>query len=82
LQPYCDKTLQALPAEGIKSVDVICPGFAVDCLETLEEMAITNRQLFLNAGGDAFHYIPALNDDAEHLHALATVVKRECHSWL
>ncbi len=75
LQPYCDKTLQALPGEGVKSVDVICPGFAADCLETLEEINITNRRLFLQAGGESFHYIPALNDDPQHLQALVKVLK-------
>lgn len=61
LQPYCDKTLAALPAEGIDKVAVICPGFAVDCLETLEEIAIQNQRVFLAAGGRSYNYIPCLN---------------------
>lgn len=61
LQPYCSQTLAALPQEGIKSVDIVCPGFAVDCLETLEEIAIRNRQIFLDHGGSYYHYIPCLN---------------------
>ena len=64
LQPYCDKTLEALPLEGIKKVSVICPGFAVDCLETLEEMDLQNRNLFLKGGGTDFTYIPCLNASA------------------
>lgn len=66
LQPYCDVVLQQLPARGIKNVTVICPGFAVDCLETLEEIDKRYRELFLKAGGESFHYIPALNDTSEH----------------
>ncbi len=62
LKPYCVNTLQALPAQGVKSVDMICPGFAVDCLETLEEIAITNKDIFMKAGGEKYRYIPALND--------------------
>jgi ferrochelatase len=62
LKPYCVDTLQALPAQGIKTVDVVCPGFAVDCLETLEEIAITNKDIFIAAGGEQYRYIPALND--------------------
>ncbi len=74
LKPYADETLAALPGEGIASVDVICPGFSADCLETLEEMAETNRKLFLNAGGKAYRYIPALNDREAHIAALADIV--------
>lgn len=66
LEPYCDKTLEQLPAQGVKSVAVVCPGFSVDCLETLEEIAIANRSLFLAAGGTSFDYIPALNDGDAH----------------
>ncbi len=62
LKPYCVDTLQALPAQGIKTVDMVCPGFSVDCLETLEEIAITNKDIFIAAGGEQYRYIPALND--------------------
>jgi ferrochelatase len=62
LQPYTDATLRALGKEGVGRVDVICPGFAADCLETLEEIAIENRHVFLEAGGKEFHYIPTTND--------------------
>lgn len=67
LQPYCDKTLQVLPRQGITDVQVICPGFSMDCLETLEEIAKTNRKIFMEAGGKRYHYIPALN--ASELHS-------------
>jgi len=62
LQPYTDATLRALGKEGVGRVDVICPGFAADCLETLEEIAIENRHVFTQAGGKEFHYIPTTND--------------------
>ncbi len=74
LQPYTDETLQELGESGIKSVDVVCPGFAADCLETLEEMAMHNRDLFLQAGGRDYHYIPCLNDSPEHVDMLADLI--------
>lgn len=77
LQPYTDEVLKRLPAQGIKHVQVICPGFSADCLETLEEIAGENRELFLHAGGESFHYIPALNDRPDHITALAGIVARE-----
>lgn len=64
LQPYCVETLQTLAKDGVQSIDIICPGFAVDCLETLEEIAITNKKIFMDAGGKDYHYIPALTDAA------------------
>jgi len=76
LKPYCVDTLQALPAEGITQVDMVCPGFAVDCLETLEEIAIANSELFMEAGGLAYRYIPALNDTDGHVEALIKLLKR------
>lgn len=76
LQPYADITLQSLPRQGIKHVAVFCPGFAADCLETLEEMAVVNRKLFLEAGGERFDYVPALNAETEHIEALAALIER------
>ncbi len=76
LQPYCDKTLQALPQQGIKTVDIVCPGFPADCLETLEEISIRNHELFIAVGGEQLHYIPALNDSLEHLQVLAEIVEK------
>lgn len=70
LKPYCVDTLQALPGQGIKKIDVVCPGFAVDCLETLEEIALENQSIFINAGGEDYHYIPALNDSEPQVNAL------------
>ncbi len=76
LQPYTDKTLESLARSGVHSVDVICPGFAVDCLETLEEIAVQNDELFRAAGGKTLHYIPALNDSPIHRDALAALITR------
>ncbi len=76
LQPYCTETLQALPAAGIDSVDVVCPGFAADCLETLEEINMENRARFLDAGGRHFGYIPCLNDQPPHIEALGRILCR------
>ena len=74
LEPYCDRYLQNLPKQGIKTVDIICPGFAADCLETLEEIQIRNRKIFAEAGGEGYHYIPALNARMEHLHMLTEII--------
>lgn len=81
LQPYADKTIEALPAQGIKSVSVICPGFSADCLETLEEMAMGNRDLFLEHGGERYDYIPCLNDDKLHIELLAELVCQHGQGW-
>jgi len=75
LKPYTDETLISLGKSGVNRVDVMCPGFAADCLETLEEIDQENRQLFLQAGGKFFHYIPALNDNPEHIKALSELIK-------
>ena len=66
LQPYTDITLEELAKSGVRRVQAVCPGFAVDCLETLEEIAMQNRELFEEAGGEKLEYIPALNDSEEH----------------
>ncbi|EGR5060824.1 ferrochelatase [Vibrio cholerae] len=78
LQPYTDKTMEALPHQGIKKLDVICPAFSVDCLETLEEIAEQNQEIFLHSGGEAFHYIPCLNDSQSHIELMAALVKVDC----
>jgi ferrochelatase len=75
LKPYTDYTLTTLGKAGVKRVDVICPGFAADCVETLEEINQENRQVFLKAGGQIFHYIPAINDNNEHIQALVALLK-------
>jgi len=74
LTPATDKLLVELPAKGVRTLTVICPGFAVDCLETLEEIAIRGREIFLHAGGTQFQYVPALNDRGDHARALARLV--------
>ncbi|WP_345302447.1 ferrochelatase [Lysobacter hankyongensis] len=76
LQPYTDKTLEALAAQGLKRIDIVCPGFAVDCLETLEEITVENDALFRAAGGDALRYIPCLNAAPAHADALAALARR------
>ena len=74
LQPYTDETLQQLPADGIHNIDIVCPGFSADCVETLEEIAIQNHELFLEAGGSEYHYIPALNSRDDHIQALTEIL--------
>ncbi len=81
LQPYCSVTLQELPATNIKSVDVICPGFAADCLETLEEIRVENKNLFIEAGGESFNYIPCLNNSEDHMDALCEVLTAHMFGW-
>lgn len=82
LQPYTDATLRSLPGSGVRSVQVICPGFSSDCLETLEEIAVENRDYFLRAGGERFAYIPCLNSDPGHIDALSAVIADNLHGWL
>jgi ferrochelatase len=82
LQPYTINTLETLAKSGVKSVDVICPGFSADCLETLEEIDQLNRQAFLKAGGESFHYIPALNDRPDHIDALMGQITNHISGWL
>jgi len=77
LQPYTDMTLALLPAQDVKHVAVICPGFSADCLETLEEIESENREAFINAGGETFHYIPCLNDDQEHIDMMLQLVEQQ-----
>lgn len=82
LQPYCDIVLQQLPKRGIKHVSVICPGFAVDCLETLEEISTRYRKIFLKAGGECFNYIPALNASTEHAQILSALIQQSTSKYL
>lgn len=81
LKPYTDDTLKALPARGIREVAVVSPGFAVDCLETLEEIAMEGREDFLDAGGNRFDYIPALNAHPSHGELLADLVTIHVTGW-
>ena len=82
LQPYTDETLEALPEAGVKSVQVICPGFSADCLETLEEIALQYKEVFIEAGGERFDYIPALNEDPAHIAMLAELAIDNLQGWL
>ncbi len=81
LEPYTEPTLIAMGKAGVKRVDVICPGFTSDCLETLEEINMEAREAFLHAGGKAFHYIPCLNDDPEWISALCNVTQQHLLGW-
>ncbi|MFN3958145.1 MAG: ferrochelatase [Tepidimonas ignava] len=81
LQPYTEPTLVALARQGVRRVDVVCPGFTADCIETLEEIDQEARAAFLGAGGQAFHYIPCLNDDIGWLRALADIAERHLSGW-
>ncbi|CAI0928469.1 Ferrochelatase [Serratia entomophila] len=74
LTPYTDETLKGLPAQGIKHIQLICPGFSADCLETLEEIKEQNREIFLEAGGEKFEYISALNDEPAHIDMMQQLV--------
>lgn len=82
LQPYTDKTLEALPEDGVKKVAVAAPAFISDCLETLEEIAMEGRDSFLEAGGEKFASLPCLNDSDIAINLLETLVKRELGGWL
>ena len=76
LTPYTDKTLESLPERGVKKLLVICPGFASDCVETLEEIDILGRESFLKSGGEKFDLIPCLNDSPDHIYLFENLVKR------
>lgn len=82
LQPYTDKTLESFPEQGIKKLEVICPAFAADCLETLEEIAEENREVFTEAGGQQYQYIPALNDNEPMIQLLLTLIQQQAGDWL
>ena len=81
LQPYTEPSLIALAKSGVKRVDVVCPGFTSDCLETLEEINMEGRAAFLQAGGKEFHYIPCLNDDPVWISALCELTQRHLAGW-
>lgn len=82
LQPYTDKTLEALPGKGIKKVAILAPAFSADCIETLEEIAMGGKNTFLEAGGDKFAYIPCLNDSPAGMDMIEDMVRRELSGWL
>ena len=81
LEPYTEPTLVAMAQNGVKRVDVMCPGFVADCLETLEEINQEAREAFLHAGGEAFHYVPCVNDSPVFVQALADLALRHLQGW-
>ena len=81
LQPYTDETMKALPGQGVTSVQVFCPGFSSDCLETIEEIDEENREYFEENGGEAFAYIPALNAEPVHIDALTRLIEDNLQGW-
>lgn len=81
LQPYTEPTLQQMARDGVRTVDAVCPGFVSDCLETLEEIAMEARESFLHAGGQAFRYLPCLNDAPPFVEALAGLAERHLCGW-
>ena len=81
LKPYADETLKNLGQNKLSSVDVVCPGFSADCLETLEEMAEENKETFLQAGGGQYRYIPALNDSDVHIQTLVDIIYQHTQDW-
>lgn len=81
LKPYTDETLKSLPSLGVKSVQIVCPGFSADCLETIEEIGEENREYFMASGGERYEYIEALNSDAAHLDMLFKLIQRNLSDW-
>ena len=81
LEPYTEPTLRALAGQGARSVDVMCPGFVADCLETLEEIAQEARDAFIKAGGQRFNYVPCLNDDPAWVAALSAIALQHLQGW-
>lgn len=81
LSPYTADVVQELPRRSITDVTVICPGFAIDCLETLEEIDMENRELFMRAGGKRYEYVPALNARPEHARFLGALIAQHCQGW-
>jgi ferrochelatase len=82
LQPYTDKTVERLAREGVKSIAIVNPGFSSDCIETLEEIAVEAREIFLHAGGANFVHIPCLNDSAGGMAVIENLVRRELSGWI
>lgn len=81
LQPYTDETMKALPSQGVKSVQVFCPGFAADCLETIEEIGEENKEYFIENGGERYEYISALNAEPQHIDALTQLLELHLKGW-
>ena len=82
LQPYTDKTVEALAKSGVKNLAIVTPGFSADCLETLEEIAVENGDIFKANGGQNFAAIPCLNDSDEGMAVIRHIVQRELQGWV
>jgi ferrochelatase len=82
LRPYTNQTITALAKSGIRKLDIVCPGFSADCLETIEEIDQENREVFVHAGGERYRYIPALNDRPDHVRVIADLVHRNLQGWV
>ncbi len=82
IKPTTDVTVRAMARSGIKELDVVCPGFSADCLETLEEIDGENRELFEGNGGEQFRFIPCLNERPDHIRALVDLVGRQLNGWV
>jgi ferrochelatase len=81
MKPYTEETLKQWGANGVSRVQVVCPAFSVDCLETLEEIAVENRSYFMQTGGEHYAYIPCLNDRPDHIAMLADLISRHLRGW-
>ncbi|MGS0690396.1 ferrochelatase [Shewanella sp. 0m-4] len=81
ISPATDQLLEDLPKQGIKSVDIMCPAFSCDCLETLEEIAEEGKEAFLSAGGERYEFIACLNDSEQHIQLLAQIVQKQTQGW-
>ena len=82
LQPYTDKTVEALARDGVKRIAILTPGFAADCVETLEEISVEAKEIFLEHGGEKFSFIPCLNDSEGGIAVLVHLIERELRGWL
>jgi ferrochelatase len=81
LTPYTDQTVKELGGQGLSRIDVVCPGFSADCLETLEEIAMQNAEFFQEAGGGSLHYIPSLNARDDHVLFLTDLIQQHIAGW-
>ena len=81
LKPFTSETMDNLPSENIKNILVVAPGFSVDCLETIEEIDDENKEIFINAGGEKFGYIPCLNDSQQHIHFIRDFLQKQTYIW-
>ncbi len=81
LKPYTSETMENLPSENIKNILVVAPGFSVDCLETIEEIDDENKEIFIDAGGEKFGYIPCLNDSQQHIKFIKDFLQKQTYIW-